>query len=51
MSLPLVRFFALFLPVPVSQRASGDIATIVSFLLTLLDLYLKFPGTPETIKE
>ena len=37
--------------VGVSQRASGDIATIASFLLTFLDLYVKFPGTPETIKE
>ena len=37
--------------VGVSQRASGDIATIVSFLLTFLDLYVKFRSTPETIKE
>ena len=37
--------------VDVSQKVRGDITTITSFLLTFLDLYVKFPGTPETIKE
>ena len=37
--------------VGVCQKVRGDIATIVSFLLTFLDLYVKFPSTPETIKE
>ena len=37
--------------VGVSQKVRGDITTIASFLLTFLDLYVKFPGTPETIKE
>ena len=37
--------------VGVSQRVSGEIATIASFLVTFLDLYVKFPGTRETIRE
>ena len=37
--------------VGVSQRESGDITTTARFLVTFLDLYVKFPGTPETIKE
>ena len=37
--------------VGVSQRVRGDITTIASFLVTFLDLYVKFPGTPETINE
>ena len=36
--------------VGVSQRVSGDITTTASFLVTFLDLYVKFPGTPENYK-
>ena len=37
--------------VGVSQRVSGDITTIASFLVTFLNLYVKFLGTPGTITE
>ena len=41
MSLPLVSL----------KKYAETLVTITSFLLTFLDLYVKFPGTPETIKE